>query len=144
MKFFPQLCFKKILNHTGLGRVIKRVLASVSVGCCVSVQEVHSICLQHDLLNLTYLSTASVRNTHWMKDEWWWVKLGLCHLSSVVCGQGVVWIKEGLCHRGGPYKIYYDLIFQTWKPDIKFQKLLVHGGIQWTFTVSVIVLIKMT
>lgn len=56
-----------------------RVLASVSVGWCVSVQEVHSICLQHDLLNLTYLSTASGRDAPWMKDGLWWVKLWLCH-----------------------------------------------------------------
>lgn len=70
LKFFPQLCFNKILNPTGLGRVFKRVLASVSVGWCVSLEEVHSVYLQHDLLNLTYFSTASVRNAHWMKNEW--------------------------------------------------------------------------
>lgn len=85
--------------------VFKRVLASVSVEWCVSVQEVHSLCLQHDLLNLTHLSAAPVGNAQTVPVS----------LFSVLCGQGVTWIEEGLCHRG---RTIQNLIWFNF-PDMK-------------------------
>lgn len=95
-----------------IGRVSEWVLTSASMRRCVSRQEVHSMCLQHDLLKAvsktpTYLLPQLGMLTRWRMngDE---SNCGRTQSFSVLCGptgrQGVVWIKEGLCARGRTIK----------------------------------------
>lgn len=104
LKFCPQLCFNKISNLVGLGRVFKRMLAPVSVGWCDCAGGSWS--LTSAWPPKPDLRVCCLRWECSLHEGWIVMSQAVpVSLFSVLCGQAVVWEKEGLCPGRGPYKI---------------------------------------